>query len=386
MRSESFLVPLLVLGLAVAPAHAQDRGLRIGLLDGVGSFTFSSSTPADIYGADDRVLGTVSPREAWEVRRGTERTVELVDGSRQISAQAPVRVVPRTPAQGVGLVFVGSRWYRGSLEIQPGLVAVDDVPLEQYLYGVVPCEMSPSWPMEALKAQAVAARTYALANLGEHASHGYDLKASTDDQCYGGASMEHPSTDEAVDATRGEVLTYDGRPIDAYYCADAGGYTDGADTVWLTKPIPYLKPVPDFDQAAPSYSWRSTLAEGELIDDLSRHGISVGQPTQIDPLSRGFSGRIKMLKIVGTEGARELSGENFRYYTGLKSALFNVAPMVGPSGQVTGFAFAGRGHGHGVGMSQWGARGLGQMGYNYMQILEHYYPSTELTDREAALP
>ena len=386
MQKGSLLVAAVLLGIAAAPVRAQEGIIRIGLFDGVHSFTFSAATDAAVYAADGRDVGEVTPRESWRALRGEGDRVTLVDGSRRMSVTGPVQVVPRVPKGGVSLVYIGSHWYRGTLVIRPGLVAINDVDLEEYLYGVVPAEMAPSWPLEALKAQAVAARSYALANLDDHASHGYDLTASTDNKCYGGASMEHYRTNEAVNATRGEVLTYDGRVIPAYYCSAAGGYTDGAETVWLSKPVPYLKPVPDFDQDAPSYQWQATVPESQLVADLARHGISVGEPTSLEPLSRGYSGRVKILRIIGTRGDKDVSGENFRYYTGLKSSLFNVAPLRGDSGHLEGFAFAGRGHGHGLGMSQWGARTLGQMGYSYEQILEHYYPETELTTQEAALP
>ncbi|MBU6430735.1 MAG: SpoIID/LytB domain-containing protein, partial [Cyanobacteria bacterium REEB65] len=200
------------------------------------------------------------------------------------------------------------------------------------------------------------------------------------------ASCERPETNAAVDATRGELVTYDGRPIAAYYCSAAGGYTDGAETVWLTKPVPYLQPVPDFDQDAPSYTWQATRSTGTVKQDLARHGIQVGQPTAIEPMSRGYSGRVRILRVVGTKGDHEVSGEKFRYFTGLKSSLFNVAAIKDRGGHVLGFEFAGRGHGHGLGLSQWGARELGEMGYSYAQILQHYYPETELTERQAALP
>jgi stage II sporulation protein D len=98
----------------------------------------------------------------------------------------------------------------------------------------------------------------------------------------------------------------------------------------------------------------------------------------LEPLERGYSGRVKTLAVRGTRGNRTVSGERFRWATGLKSSLFNVAPVT-EGARVSGFAFAGRGHGHGLGLSQWGARGMGNMGYNYAQILSHYYPGVQLT-------
>ncbi|MBI6546081.1 MAG: SpoIID/LytB domain-containing protein [Cyanobacteria bacterium NC_groundwater_1444_Ag_S-0.65um_54_12] len=364
---------------------AQERPVRIGLIDGVTAFVFSAATTATIIDERGQELGTVRTREAWQARRSGKRII-LTAGDQTLLANGPVRILPAYQSGSPPMVYVGKRWYRGILEIRDGLIAINELPMEDYLYGVVPCEMPHTWPLEALKAQAVAARTYTVAKLGEMAARGYDLKPTTDHQVYGGAARETPESNLAVDATRGEVVTYNGRPIPAYYCSAAGGYTDGADTVWGGDPVPYLQAVPDFDQAAPSYLWQHTISAVALRSDLERHGISIGDLTAIEPLLRGYSGRVRTLAIRGSQGDKVLSGERFRYITGLKSSLFNVAPELDEHGRTTGFTFAGRGHGHGVGLSQWGSRGLGQMGYSYVQILSHYYPHSQLTIRQAALP
>lgn len=369
-------VTLAVCAPLALPAWAQDRPVRIGILDRVGSFTFSSATDATIVAENGVAIGTVRSREAWAARSAGGR-ITLQGAGTTLAASGPVRVIPAAPVGGVPLVYIGTKWYRGMLEIRPGLVAVNEVPIEQYLYGVVPAEMPSKWPIEALKSQAVAARTYTIAKLGDMASRGYDLKPTTDHQVYAGAGKEKPETNYAIDATRGEVLTYNGRAIPAFYCSAAGGYTDSAETVWGGRSIPYLAPVPDFDQDAPSYLWQTTLSAGTLRSSLSKLGVAVGDLTSIEPLERGYSGRVKKLTIRGQRGSKTVTGEQFRWATGLKSSLFNVAPVT-EGGGVSGFAFAGRGHGHGLGLSQWGARGLGNMGYTYLQILSHYYPGAQL--------
>ena len=351
--------------------------MRIGVIDGVGSLTFSAAADAQILNDSGQLVGTVRTREAWKAKAAGSGIVLSGPGV-AVPTTGPVRILPMAGATGVPMVYIGSRWYRGSLEIRPGLIAVNELPIEQYLYGVVPAEMPSKWPLEALKSQAVAARTYTLAKLGDMASRGYDLKPTTDHQVYAGASKEKPETNYAIDATRGEVLTYNGRPIPAFYCSAAGGYTDGAETVWGSKPIPYLIPVPDFDQEAPSYVWQTSIAAGSLRNLLGKLNVAVGEIGGLEPLERGYSGRVKALSVRGTRGSKTVSGERFRWATGLKSSLFNVAPVV-ENGTVKAFAFAGRGHGHGLGLSQWGARGMGNMGYSYMQILGHYYPGALLS-------
>ena len=148
-----------------------------------------------------------------------------------------------------GFVSVKRKWYRGHFKLVndgDGLTVINDIPIEEYLRGVVPSEMPPAWEHEAHKAQAIAARSYALANLGKRAKYGYDLKDTPEDQAYGGASAETPQTNDAVQETEGIVLIYDGKIIPAYYSASAGGHTKDASQVW-TKDLAFIKAVPSFD-------------------------------------------------------------------------------------------------------------------------------------------
>ena len=148
---------------------------------------------------------------------------------------------------GVGFVSDKSRWYRGILMVQNKggkLTVINNVPLEDYIKGVVPSEMPSSWDIEAHKAQAIAARSYALANLGKRARYGYDLKDTPEDQAYRGASAETSNTNYAVEQTKGIVLTYNMKVISAYYSASAGGKTN--TNSWGNS-LPYLRSVPSFD-------------------------------------------------------------------------------------------------------------------------------------------
>ena len=148
-----------------------------------------------------------------------------------------------------GFASVKGKWYRGELVVLNNnkLTVINDIPLEHYLLGVVPSEMPSGWSYEALKAQSIAARSYAVANLGKNGSKGYDLKDNTYDQAYGGASAEKQSTNRAVAETKGIVATYNKRVISAYYCASAGGQTKDSGDVW-TKNLPYIRSVDSFDK------------------------------------------------------------------------------------------------------------------------------------------
>lgn len=156
-------------------------------------------------------------------------------------------VVLKAPAGG--FVSAKNKWYRGFIIVQnknKKLTVINDVELEDYLKGVVPSEMPSGWELEALKAQAIAARSYALANLGKRASSGYDLKDTPEDQAYGGASAETVKTNEAVDSTTGLVLTYNTKVVSAYYSASAGGKTINASAVWGND-LPFIRSVPSYD-------------------------------------------------------------------------------------------------------------------------------------------
>lgn len=276
-----------------------------------------------------------------------------------------------------GLLAINGRVYHGDFLIKPNLSGknissnqfasnfniINCLDLEDYLQSVVPSEMPSGWPLEALKAQAIAARSYALANLGKHGSAGYDLKDNIEDQAYSGVKSEADSTNEAVNATRGLVMRYDGKPICAYFHSCSGGSTERAEHVWHNS-VPYLKAVIDFDQNAPMYNWTKNYSITQTESGLPKE---IGSVLSITILGKSPSGRAKYILVNGTNGSRIISGEAARKYFNLPSTNFNVLP--GESG----YMFAGKGFGHGLGLSQWGAKSLAENGYNAAQILCYYY-------------
>ena len=176
-----------------------------------------------------------------------------------------------------GFLATKRRWYRGDIMIynfEGRLTIVNNLPLEEYLLGVVPSEMPSKWNIEAQKAQAIAARSYAIANLNKRGSRGYDLKDTPQDQAYGGATSETPQTTHAVLSTRGEVLTYDDKIIPAYYHASSGGKTIGAGEVW-NHDLPYIRSVDGFDS--------NVRKKG--------HGVGMSQYGANNLANKGFSAR-----------------------------------------------------------------------------------------------
>lgn len=304
------------------------------------------------------------------------------------SLQQKYDLVPNGP--DFAFVF-GGKVYRGIIKIQPhadpkpaatskaakppvavapaprgGLDLINTVELEDYLQSVVPSEMPSGWPLEALKAQAVAARSYAVANIGKHQIDGYDVKATIEDQVYSGVGSESPNSNRAVAETAGQVLTHQGKTVAAFFHSASGGHTEFAENVW-SRSVPYLKAVPDFDDESPHFNWNRPFSPEAAEQALQRQNKSVGALLAIMPVWRGISPRVRWLMISGTQRTLIISGEEARKIFSLPSASFNVAPAD------ASYVFAGRGFGHGLGMSQWGAKRLAESGLSAHDILNYYY-------------
>ena len=220
--------------------------IKIGLVNGVDKSYIGASTQGQIVNArTNKLLYTMAAMKAYEFRTyNNSIAIKILGKYFNLNTDY---IVIRTAANG--FISVKGKWYRGFFIIYNRggqLVVINHVDIEDYIRGVVPSEMPSSWNCEAHKAQAIAARSYALANLGKRASCGYDLKDTPEDQAYGGASAESAGTNNAVLQTEGIVLIYDLKIIPAYYSASAGGQTSSSADVW-TKNLPYLKSVPSFD-------------------------------------------------------------------------------------------------------------------------------------------
>lgn len=298
--------------------------------------------------------------------------------------------------------------YRGVLSVTAvngAMRLVNVVPLEEYLYGVVPREAIPSWPKAALEAQAVAARTYALYNMNQNKNKAYDVEPTTYNQVYGGKDSEYVATNAAVDATRGQVMYYNGQPIDAVFHSDGGGYTENSENVWGTV-LPYLRGVRDYAHSGSS-AWTVNLTKQQLEYKLASAGKGVGSlysielsplgPRPIQTADRGVSGRVKQVVFVGSNGRRTIAGDKLMAILGLKSSLFdfyiNEQPPASPetggrakhtfTGGNDTVYIKGYGWGHGLGLSQWGATALAEQApagdaTYYQKILHHYYTNVEI--------
>lgn len=220
--------------------------IKIGLQTQVNKTFLGASTKAEIIDCNtNKLIFVMDKMKGYEFK--PYRGVIAIKVNGQFKKISSNKVVIKPESNG--FVSVKRKWYRGQFLLVNdglGLTVINDIPLEKYLQGVVPSEMPSSWEHEAHKAQAIAARSYALANLGKRGKYGYDLKDTPEDQAYGGASAETPQTNDAVTETEGLVLVYGGKIIPAYYSASAGGKTTTAGQVW-SKDLAFLKSVPSFD-------------------------------------------------------------------------------------------------------------------------------------------
>lgn len=256
------------------------------------------------------------------------------------------------------------------------LSVVNQVDLEEYVKGVVPAEVSAAWHSEMLKVQAVAARTYVLYNKMLSAAREYDVMATTQDQVYRGRAGVDRRVEEAVEATRGIVVTHQQAPIYAAFSSTAAGPTEDAVNVWLNKDLPYLKGVEcPFDLDSPYYQWKASVKIEQLERNLRQQGFAVGTIATLTPIAYSRAGRVARLRILHSDGEVIIRGEDLRKavgYTVIPSTQFEVESV---GAEVT---FAGYGAGHAVGLCQWGAKELAELGYSYASILRYYYPGTEL--------
>ena len=262
----------------------------------------------------------------------------------------------------------GDMQVRGDVVVRlfrDGLQLINVIPLEDYLAAVLGSEMPVSFPLEALKAQAVAARTYALQKKLAAYDSPYHMGSSVLHQVYGGLNREDAKTRMAVEATRGEVLTYELAPIEAYFHASCGGHTESGQDA-LGRELPYLQAVECPCGQLPASRWSATVSESELRSALrqSPEGFRVTGRTSTHRVTR-----------VITSGGGAMEGVELRRrlgYTRLKSLDFDVERGS------HGYVFTGRGYGHGAGLCQWGAKVLADRAWSYQDILSHYYPGAEL--------
>ncbi|MBS1999469.1 MAG: SpoIID/LytB domain-containing protein [Cyanobacteria bacterium SZAS LIN-2] len=338
-------------------------------------FVFAGKSQRDI--ATTKVSGGLSVERVAFVPSGAVPP----ENRFALTGEGGYLVVPdaRSTEGAVPLVGLNGKLYRGSLLLRPSvstnadgsekstaIAVINIVRIEDYLLSVVPSEVPSSWPQEALKAQAIAARSYVVANLGKHRADGYDVKDTVEDQVYRGVASENNETNVACAATTGLVLKQNAQVISAFFHSTSGGSTELPENVW-GKPLPYLKSVVDFDDAAPLFTWNRTFTVAQLNKLLGMDAADQLSGLLVVGRHKSNSQRVKHMIAVGSSSARVLTGTELRRLLNLPSTQFSVLQSDGA------YVFSGRGFGHGLGLSQWGAKALADKGYNAGQILSYYY-------------
>lgn len=337
-----------------------------------------------------------------------------------------------------GIISLSGKSYRGGVMLfksgSSTVKFINVINLEKYLYGVLPKEMSSSYPVEALKAQAVAARSYAMGNINRHGSLGYDVCNTQCCQVYGGVASEVAKCSSAVNETEGMVAYYNGEPVSCYYSANNGGYIESSKDIWGTE-VGYLQAKKD--EYNPEYNWTVSFTTEKLSSILKSAGYSVGTVTGVNILEKTEGGSVTSLEFVGTGGSAVIGKSKIRSLLGsstVKSLKFTITKsslsteavppkayarsvsgsatekilsglsVMGKNGTITvlgsgtvtaqsssqissikgtsgaegtdeidGIEISGKGYGHCVGMSQMGAKAMAENGFKYDEILKYYY-------------
>lgn len=383
----------------ITPVEAPgvDPEIRIGLVVGAARATLGGGGALRISDPDEGPLAEIP----------AQSTVELVPGVRSVGLRGITPTIARQllEVQAVDSgapIRINGRDYHGAVELRGGpngVIVINRVDLEAYLDGVVSAEMGRRAPgeEEALKAQAVVSRTYAIRNTGRHADQGFDLLADVGDQVYVGIVTENPMATAAVVATRGEILTYNGGPIEAFFFSTCAGHTEDGVAAFAGADRPYLRSVDDHDPSgiawcasSPRFRWSESWTRAELATILKRTLPANSLPTtaaadlsEMRVLDRTGSGRIATLELAGRTGRTAVRGQAIRRVlapTGggiLRSNDFTVR-LSRVGGKIERIDIDGRGNGHGVGMCQWGAVGRSRAGEIYPHILSSYFPGTDL--------
>ena len=423
MRRASVVVGLVLVAVIAPPPVALSRGrepqMRVLLLENTQlSLRADGAQPLRVRG----LPGGERLSKRLQLSHQGRRLSATVDGRSMALAPSTLLTVQNDDPRGI---WLGSRRYRGVLRISGRggrLRVINNLGVETYLASVVGSEMPHRWPLAALQAQAVAARTYALKQRSRGGA--WDVKATVASQVYRGVESETPSTRKAVASTRSLVLVHGGRLIDAVFHSSSGGVTEASGMVWRQQ-HPYLVSVPDHDQHSPVHHWEQWFDPAGLRQKLPETG---GLQT-VEVLSRSGSGRVRQARLRGPRGSLVLSGAELRQRLGLKSTLVSfemvtkgkrptlIVPVQGAtttarrgsridritasvarqdlgrppllvapppvlvsktsmrrwSSQGFQLLVKGQGYGHGVGMSQWGAHGLAEQGADFRRILQHYY-------------
>lgn len=422
-----FIICLIFLSVHIGVNAAEYKDeLRVGLSYGNSAKAaagFSSAEAINIYDVNTEEYITT-------IEKNTPFTLNAAEAVVQCDLFWGYTNVVRL--ESAGTIFYNNKEYRGSFEVRNNgdlLRVINIVNMDDYLASLLGKEMSASWPLEALKAQAVCARNFAVANSGKHSSYGFDVCATQDCQVYGGVSSEAESTRRAVQETKGVTVTYKGEIVQLYYFSCDGGYTENSEDVWVNA-LGYLRGKKDIyenPEYATLYSWKKTFTKQQIEDILAQRGKSVGELLNVVVEEKSENNGVLKLTFIGTEGKSSITKSAVRSYFNLYSNTFTIdrhkeepieeeteaemlMVLTGSGIQeiekptyvlsadglceisyqeeeyeeveenFDSYTFNGHGYGHLVGMSQWGAFSMAMEGFSYKDILNFYFTDIEIIE------
>ncbi len=381
---------------------ADDAGLapiRVMLAQNVSSAEIVATGAWFMLDPQRRLMARVATGERWRIERDGDRVRGVRGSVRTGWVSGPITAQMTSD----GYLMYNGRRYRGEIVVRSspgGLLVLNRVRIDDYLGGVVPLEIGnrPTSDSAAVQAQAVSARSYAYTHLDPGNPRGFDVTATVADQVYGGFDVETPLANRAIASTRGLVLKYAGRVVNAPYSSTCGGETAEASEVWNSPDLPYLRNVSDripgtdryYCDISPRFTWTRTFDEPDLVGTISRYlstvttvqGDDPGRPRAIVIASKTASGRAGEMRITTDRGTYTVRGNDIRYVLRgaggeiLNSTYFSVDSAQERDGYLRGLTLRGGGYGHGIGMCQYGAIGRARAGQTFRTILATYYPGT----------
>lgn len=386
------------------PSRAEPM-VRIGIKVDTAAVVLATTTPAQLLGQDNRVITEIPANELWTFTAAGSTIVATSPRGQSFTTSAtPAKLQPGAN----GFVRVGERQYRGEMVLRRAgndrITLINVLDMERYLIGVVPFEIG-SRPdaVEAVKAQAVAARTYAIGGMGSRNALGFDFYSTVADQVYGGATGEDTLVTRAVRETRGEIIAYQGEPIIAYYSSTCGGRTAAVDEVWPWRNgRPYLQSrsdlTPDgqtaYCQGSNRYRWNVTwsgdslrhVLQQTLATRANNPQLAINRVEDLRITGTTPSGRAQAVDITVDGATHRIPADSIRWILRPRvngslnsSLLFDLRATKSDAGnEVARLEVSGGGWGHGVGMCQWGAIGRARAGQNYRDILNAYYTGVEI--------
>lgn len=364
---------LVFLLIGSSSAADTDHHLRIGIDDRARTVSIRADTAMTVFDIGKSIKKNLSAGKKYHVRA-------TPDGLRINDLYLTKKIMIQREEEGC--IEVNGRRYRDTIFLTRNpdgtIQIVNELDVEEYVRGILKHEISPSWPAEALKTQAIISRTYALKNMHRHNKKGYNLCNTSHCQVYGGAHSEDPVIDKAVKKTKGIVLTYKEKLAQTVFFSTCGGYTENAVHVWKIKKAPaYLNGIRcPHCRKAPRFRWQQFISQKHLIGVLKK-STGMSRPIRsIKVVSRFPSGRAKMIAVRYKRSRKKFTfrGNQFRMVVGpnlVRSTLIRSIKKA-----QSGFLFSGRGWGHGVGLCQWGMKAMAAKGTNFKRILKFYYPGT----------